>query len=131
MSTLSEKVKALLPELLARGPVYLFALFERDDASGKWDVVLSAEWADRDASSVVRDVSAELVPKLTPEELSSLSRVVIIPSRSPAVSAMTSAMNVSGGQVVLVDTNVMGLQVKNAYVFRAQRTPAAEPSAVQ
>jgi hypothetical protein len=131
MKALCEKLKTLLPELLERGPIYLFALFERDDAAGKWDVVLSAAWSDRDASSAIRYVSGKLVPTLSSEELASLARVVIIPSETPAVSAMTSAMNIAGGQTELVDCNLMGLQVKHAYIFRAQRPPAPQPGMAQ
>jgi hypothetical protein len=131
MKALCENVKALLPVLLERGPVYLFALFERDDAAGKWDVVLSAAWSDRDSSSAIRYVSGKLVPTLSPEELASLSRIVIIPSETPAVSAMTSTMNISGGETELVDCNLMGLQIKHAYIFRAQRPPAQQPGMAQ
>ena len=46
MKTLAEKVKALLPMLEQRGAVYLFALFEREETAGKWDIVLSSEWSD-------------------------------------------------------------------------------------
>ncbi|MEQ1853601.1 MAG: hypothetical protein ABMA01_18640 [Chthoniobacteraceae bacterium] len=131
MKALCEKVKILLPALLERGPVYLLALFERDDAAGKWDVVLSAAWSDADTASAIRFVSAQLVPSLSPEELGSLSRIAIIPSTTPSISAMTSVMNITGGHTELVDCNLMGLQIKHAYIFRAQRPPAQQPGMAQ
>ena len=131
MKTLCEKVKTLLPVLLERGPIYLFALFERDDAAGKWDVILSAPWSDSDASSAIRFVSSQLVPTLSPEELASLSRIAIIPSKTSSGMLMTSAINITGGQTELVDCNLMGLQIKHAYIFRAQRPSTPQPEMTQ
>ena len=80
MKTLAEKIKALLPMLEQRGTVYLFALFERKETAGKWDIVLASEWSDKERAETVRLISNSLVPKLKPEELSALSRIFVAPS---------------------------------------------------
>jgi hypothetical protein len=129
MKALADRASSLLPLLDAKGKVYLFALFERDDISGKWDVVLSSDWSDKDASAAVRFVSEQLVPLLNDVELAALSRVVIIPSSEPGVLAMSSAANVTGGCLEVVDSNFMGLDIKHAFVFRCAK-PAIPATAV-
>jgi hypothetical protein len=126
MKALCEKAQQILPSLLQRGTVYLYALFERDDAPGKWDVVLSSEWSDGDAASATRYISDRLVPTLEKEELAALSRIAIIPSTAPAVALMASAINISDGHTEVVDCNFMGLLVKHAFVFRTQHPPTTE-----
>jgi hypothetical protein len=121
VKSLVEKVRSCLPALDKLGAVYLFALFEREDATGKWDIVLSSEWSDKDATSANKFVSSQVVPLLDPEELASLSRVVVIPSTAPAIAAMSSAMNVDGGSVEVQDCTFSGLQIKHAFVFRCKR----------
>ena len=79
MKSLVTKVAALLPKLESRGPVYFYALIEREDVS-RWDVTLSAEWSDTNYTAAIRFVADALVPTLDPSELSVLSGVVILPS---------------------------------------------------
>jgi hypothetical protein len=121
MNSLVEKVRSCLPALDRRGAVYLFALFEREDAAGKWDIVLSSEWSDTDATTANKLVSNEVVPLLNRDELAALSRIVVIPSTAPAIAAMSSAINVDGGSVEVQDCNFSGLQIKHAFVFRCKR----------
>ena len=128
MKALADKLGRLLPEIESRSNVYLFALFERDDAPGKWDVVLSSEWSNANAASAIRTISERLVPQLDPNELAAISRIVIIPSNEPSVSMLASGMTVQGGCAELVDCNFMGLPIRHAFVFKAQRPPMAEPT---
>ena len=129
MKSLAGKLATLLPKLQEDGPIYLFALFERDDAPGKWDVVFSSDWSNTDAASAVRTISDLIVPMLSGEELTALSRVVIIPSKEPSVALLASGMSVGGGCSEVVNCNFMGLQIGHAFIFRAQRPPAAQPTA--
>lgn len=126
MKSLADKLATLLPKLQEHGSIYLFALFARDDAAGKWDVVFSSEWSNSDAASAVRTISDMIVPMLGSEELAALSRVVIIPSKEPGVALLASGMS---GCAELVNCNFMGLQIGHAFIFRAQRPPAAQPAA--
>jgi len=124
MKTLAEKVKALLPMLEERGTVYLFALFERTETAGKWDIVLSSEWSDHESAPAVRLISDALIPKLNPEELSALSRVFIAPSHDPEVENFVEI-----DQAEHVDRfyasgfSFMDVPIGQAYVFRTRKTP--------
>ena len=87
MNKLVEKIATVLPELEARGIVYLFALAEREDVN-RWDVVLSAEWSDGDYAAAVRVVADAVRVRSDSSEITTLSRVVIIPSNDPRITEM-------------------------------------------
>lgn len=123
MKTLADKVKALLPMLEQRGTVNLFALFERKETAGKWDIVLSSEWSDNERFDAVQLIADALVPKLTPEELSALSRVFVAPSGEAEVDLLAIAdEGVPMKHFFSDDFDFMGVPIKQAYVFRTQRT---------
>ena len=121
MKTLADKVKALLPMLEQRGAVYLFALFERKETAGKWDIVLSSEWSDKERAEAVRLISDALVPKLNPDELSALSRIFIAPSYEPEVDVFAIGdQGVPMKHFFSDDFSFMGVPIKQAYVFRTR-----------
>jgi hypothetical protein len=123
MKSLVDKLSAIAPELEQRGNVFLLALFERDDVPGKWDVVFSSDWSDRDPTAATRIISDKIIPNLNAEELSALSRIAIIPSTQPAVIRLSSAINVSAGCSEISESNSMGVQIKHAFVLRCKRPP--------
>jgi len=127
MKTLADKVKALLPMLEQRGSVYLFALFEREETSGKWDIVLSSDWSDNERGDAVRLISDALVPKLNPEEISALSRVFIAPSYDPAVEELIEADQAQHVERFYTSGfSFMGVPIRQLYVFRTQKTPRVD-----
>lgn len=123
MKSLADKLSTLLPSLLEKGEVYLFALFERDDVTGKWDIIFSSEWSDREPTAAVRFISDKIVPLLSPSDLAAISRVVVIPSDQPAIRAMSQSVNIEGGCAEIQDCNFMGLQIKHAFVIRCKQPP--------
>ena len=123
MKTLADKVKALLPMLEQRGPVYLFALFEREETSGKWDIVLSSVWSDKDSIAAMRLISDALVPRLNPQELSALSSIFIAPSDDPEVDCFAIAeQGMPMKHFFSGDFSFMGVPIKQGYVFQTQKT---------
>lgn len=123
MKTLADKVKALLPMLEQRGTVNLFALFERKETAGKWDIVFASEWSDKERAEAVRLISDSLIPKLNPDELSALSRVFIAPSYDPEVDVLAIAEEGAPlKHFVSDDFDFMGVPIKQGYVFRTRRT---------
>ena len=134
MNPLENKVQSLLSKVLGSGEVYLFALFERED--GKWDILVSSDWSDKDPQGVVRALSKDLVAMLSKEEILVVSRIVVIPSAAPAVTALARAMSMDSGSAHLEDSNLFGLQIKRAVVFSSKtpkqpsKAPEPTPSSV-
>lgn len=117
MIPLAEKVSQMLPTLLSRGEVYLFAIFERED--GKWDILVSSDWSDSRPQDMVHELSSSLIPKLDEDELTLLSRIVTIKSGAPAAVAFARAMHLESGDVTIENSNLFGLQIKKAVLFRS------------
>lgn len=123
MKSLAEKVRNLSAELEEYAPVYLWSLFENEDAPDKWDIVLSSRGSDQNAAAAIRKISKHLVPQLDKSELAAISRIVVIPSEEPSVMALAASMAVQGGLIEIRDSNFMGLAIKHAFLFRTQRPP--------
>lgn len=123
MKSLAEKVSKQLPKLDEFSPLYLWAMFEHEDAPDKWDVVLSSQGSDQNIASAIRKISDHLVPELDRSELAAVSRIVVIPSEEPSVLALASSVRVQGGIMEVHDCDFDGLLIKHAFIFATQRPP--------
>lgn len=104
-----------------KGPFNLFALFLREDAPDKWDLLVAADWVDRDKGNAIKYVASKIQEILTKEELLSLSRIVIIEKDNPALAALNSAFHVTQSSVEIKNSNLFGLQINHAYLITSQR----------
>src|SRR5438552_11890097 len=87
--------KALSEE---RGGFSLFALFLREDAVDKWDLVLAAPWIDGDRKRALSYITKRVQETFTANELSLISRIVLIDLENPAVEAVNQAVAIHHGQ---------------------------------
>ena len=55
----------------------LFALIEREDAQGKWDLVVSATWARERQKDLLDRIALEVRNNFTSEEIITLSRILV------------------------------------------------------
>jgi len=125
MKTLVEKLKGIESEVAAdKGPFSLFALFLREDAPDVWDLLVSAPWIEADKGSALKLLATKLNQVATPEELTKLSRIVLIEKSNPALVAFHSAMRIEHGAAEIQSSNFFGLQIKHAYVITSQRADA-------
>ena len=129
MKSLAEKVSKQLAKLDEFAPIYLWALFEHEDAPDKWDIVLSSQGSDQNTASAIRKISQHLVPELDKIELAAVSRIVVIPSEAPSVMALASDAGFQGGIAEIWDSNFDGLQIRHAYLFRTQQPPRMRTAA--
>jgi hypothetical protein len=125
MKPLVEKLATLEREVSAeKGAFLLFALFLREDAPDVWDLLVSAPWIEADKGAAFKYLAGKLSGVATPEELTKISRIVVIEQSNPALAAMQSAMHVEHGTVEIQNSNFSGLQIKHAYVITSQRAGA-------
>jgi len=122
MKEIAEKLKEQ-EQVMAKekGPFDLFALFLREDASGKWDLVVAAEWIEKNKQEALKYISDILKKTLSQTELVKLSRISIIDESNPALGALQSAMSVEHGMADIKDSNFFGLQIKHAYLITSKR----------
>jgi hypothetical protein len=109
-----------------RGGFAVFALFLREDAVDKWDLVIAAPWIEEDRKNALSYVTAQLQAEFTSAELSLISRIVLIDLGNPAVESMNQAIAIRHGQAEVRDSNFFGLQIKHAYIITSERRKAKE-----
>src|SRR3989442_1882773 len=107
-----------------KGPFALFALFMREDAPDRWDLIVSAPWAGEDKRSVVDYFVGQIKSRLGEQGLTSLSRIVVIDPQDAAVQALNRAIQIEHGRVEVRDSTFFGLTVKHAYIITSQRPQA-------
>jgi len=122
MKQLVEKLVAMEREISEeRGTFALFALFLREDALDKWDLVASAPWLEEDKKKSLAYLSDRLRSHLTDEELLSFSRIVLIDQDNPFLEAVQRAVSSEHRDVEVKDSNFFGLEISHAYIITSKR----------
>lgn len=104
-----------------KGDLSLFALFLREDAVDKWDLIVAAPWIEVDRKEALSCITTHIQRVFNSDELSRLSRVVLVDQDNPAVAALNQALRVQHGENEVRDSNFFGLQIKHAYIITSQR----------
>jgi hypothetical protein len=106
-----------------KGAFALFALFVRDDAPDRWDLIVSAPWAVGDRQGVVDYLIGQIKSRVGEQGLPSLARIVVIDPQEAAVQALNRAVQIEHGSVEVRDSDFFGLHVKHAYIITSKRPP--------
>jgi hypothetical protein len=112
-----------------KGAFALFALFLREDVPDRWDLIVSAPWVGEDKQSAVSYLVSQIKSKLGEQDLTRLSRIVVIDPDDVAVQNLNRDIEVEHGNVEVRDSNFFGLAVKQAHIITSKRpteTPAAQ-----
>lgn len=122
LSTMAKKIKA------DKGPLELLGLFLRDDSPGLWDVVIGAPWLKADERASFVYVADQLRAHLVPEELTGLSRIVILDHGGAVLDSFLKRFSKSTG---LADVHFVvegGAIIRRAYIILARPLgPPARP----
>jgi len=122
MNEIVEKLVQLEREMASeRGRFLVFALFLREDAPDLWDLIVAAPWATADKPGALQYISGKLNSVLAPNELTKLSRIVLIEPDNPALSALQKAIHVEHGTAEIKDSSFSGLPIKHAYLITSRR----------
>jgi hypothetical protein len=105
----------------SKGPFELFALFLREDAPNKWDLLISSDWARNDKKAALNAIISEIQKNLTRQEQLMLSRLIILKKDDKAINALHSVMHVEHGMAEISDSNFNGLAIKHAYLITSKR----------
>ncbi|HSW86599.1 MAG TPA: hypothetical protein VLG49_03765 [Rhabdochlamydiaceae bacterium] len=124
MKDILERLKTVLKELEQEyGEISLFALFLREEAFGKWDLLISASWLDSRALDSYEKVAKKVQKCLNETEIVQLARIVILDINDPGVVFLQDLYSVPNGSFVEVSncgplTERFGFVIKRAYVLR-------------
>jgi hypothetical protein len=117
MRSLAEKLVLIETEIAReRGDFSLFALVEREEVPGAWDLVISAGWMVEDPRPPLEYVASKLRAKLEPSQLASLARIVPLETTHEFVRNL-NLVNVQHGLLEIVDCILGGMRVGHAYVI--------------
>jgi hypothetical protein len=122
ISPLVEKLLAIEARInLEAGSLVLFALIERDDAPGKWDLVVSAAWAKERQKFLLNYIALQVRHNLLWEEKLILSRILILDPQDPFVRAINNMVNVEHGRDRLSNFLVNGVSIKDSHIITSHR----------
>jgi hypothetical protein len=113
-----QNVEKILSE--SKGQFELFALFLREDAPNKWDLLISADWARADKKASINAIVREIRKVLSDQELLMLSRIIILDKDDAALKAIHKAVQVENGITEISDSNFFGLAIKHAYLIASR-----------
>jgi len=101
-----------------KGEFSLFGAFLREDAQGedKWDILASAPWLEANEKEGLAYLAKEIRRRLEPDELLSISRIVILEKGNPTLEAIHKAVKVKHGKVEVKDSNFFGVQITQACI---------------
>ena len=99
-----------------KGEFSLFGLFLREEAQDKWDLLVAAPWLATDKKEGLRYLADRVRAALDPEEVLSISRVVILDSGDPTLESIRKAVDVRHGKVELKDTSFSGVHFTHACI---------------
>ncbi|MEO5767237.1 MAG: hypothetical protein ABIS92_02710, partial [Polyangia bacterium] len=100
----------------------LFALFLREDAPDVWDLVVAAKWIEDDRPAALADISRRVRDSLRADEITKISRVVIVERTDPALEAI-AAMHAGHGIVEVANSTFFGLAIRHAFIITAGLNP--------
>ncbi len=122
MKEQAEKLRNIEKELSeSKGPFELFALFLREDSPGKWDLIISSDWARSGKRAAINLVVEKLRFTFTDQEMLMLSRLIVLDKDDAALRALHGAVQVEHGLTEISDSIFFGLAIKQAYLITSKR----------
>jgi|SRR5215831_19226585 len=104
-----------------KGEFSLYALFLREDADDKWDLLASAPWLEANKRESLDYLVNQLRSRLDTPELLSLSRIVVLEKGNPVLEAIHKRIKVRHGMVEVRDSISFGVPIKHAYIITSER----------
>ena len=117
--------KAMHDIAARRGPFTLFALLMRADAPGTWDLVVSARWLESGKLKATEEFVRLLAQSVGEESLQQFSRVLALNSDDAPVKFILENIPVEDGEIRLQSTDLLGIQIEEAIIFRAMKPRAS------
>ncbi|NQU78111.1 hypothetical protein HQ544_05435 [Candidatus Falkowbacteria bacterium] len=103
-----------------KGDFELFAVFLREDAADKWDIVASADWLKKDNLKDLKYL-ANVIKKKLGGDNKRLSRVVVIDRDNPALKALHSAIKTEHKGAEFFNSNFFGLLIKHGFIITSKK----------
>ena len=111
-----------------KGDFVLFALVQREEGIGLWDLLISAPWLGTQEAEILSFFARKLKETLTTDEMMRLSRIVLFPPDDPRVQQILQLVkpSVKHGHVELSSWTLSSMPISHAHILTA-----AEPQVSQ
>jgi len=121
-----EKLRKVVTGIVReKGSMLLFALCGAGEGMPSWEVVVSAQWLHEDTRADLDYVGKCISKALSPEEMTSLARIVTLSPEEPFVRAIIANVGVAAGGSVYVSKSVFdGIRIEEMWILCSQRPDA-------
>ena len=121
ISQIVEKLRKIETEMSKEnGSFNLFALMEREDSLGKWDVVVSVKWINNTEKELIKKIASKIHKELTKDEQLMISRIVVLLPSDPLVQHL-NLIEVEHGSMKLSNATFNGIVIKEVYLITSKR----------
>ena len=96
----------------------------RSDSPGTWDLVVSAPWLEDGKLKATSQLVELLSDSIGESALHEFSRIATVGTDSPAVTFILANLPVDDGELRVRSTELFGLQIDEAIIFRAKKPVA-------
>jgi len=100
-----------------KGDLKLFALFERKDIQGLWDVVLAADWLPGEEVKSLEYVYGKIRAVLNKKELRQVSKIVLLSTDEPFLKELQDFLEDYNNPYVFSNAEINGMFFKTGYII--------------
>ena len=100
-----------------QGEFKLFALFEREDIQGIWDVVLAADWLPGEEMKSLKYIFRKIRAVLDKKEFLKVSKVVLLDVNEPFVKEIQDLLEDYHNPSIFTNTVINGMSIKTGYII--------------
>jgi len=104
-----------------KGDFKLFGLFLKEDAEGKWDLVVSASWAQENGRKSLAYIIREIQGKLKKEDLLKFSSVQVLEPEHPFVKVVNRAISTKHSSIELKHCYFNNILIKHSFIITSQK----------
>ncbi len=102
---------------IEKGDFKLFALFEREDIQGIWDIVLAADWLPGNEMKSLKYVFGKIRAVLDKKEFLKISKVVLLDVNEPFVKELQNLLEDYHNPSVFTNAVINGMSIKTGYII--------------
>lgn len=99
----------------------LFALFLREEAQDKWDLVLSAKWFEDDKKKTLDYIVKKIKNKLKLQNMTRISRIILLHPFDQFVKTINNAIKIEHGKTEIIDCQFNNIFIKHAFIITSKR----------
>ena len=104
-----------------KGSFNFFGLFKRTDLEDTWDLIISAFWFSTNKQADLIYIIKEIRKDLNIEDLSFLTRVVLIKPEDKFIKKLNMAINIQHGMTEMINTQIDGIRLRHAYIITSKK----------